>query len=193
MVFHSFLPSLELYINHIPRWWARIFSEYQMIFYPLFLLRIRDIYSPSPFLFLGMEYFKNAKTLRLQLWHSKAHYTLCIKLIIYEKPVAIVLENESMWVKVSVIKSDMKGRKKKIKYETIMSLVLQISSIIINIHFLSSLSSRCSIKTHKYFSDVSRDFLVCRKNHLFSHSRSKSIFILSKIQKIRGKIFQVWT
>jgi hypothetical protein len=102
----SFLSSLELYINHIPRWWARIFFEYKMISYTLFMIWIWDIYSPlsvslslslslshSPFLFpiflwFCEQIFRIRKN--LQLWNSKAHYTLCIKLIIYEQVVSIV-------------------------------------------------------------------------------------------------------
>lgn len=50
-----FLQSLQQHINHIPRWWARIFSAYKMIscslfetFYSLFLMENKFSFSAFP-------------------------------------------------------------------------------------------------------------------------------------------------
>lgn len=45
-----FRQSLKQYINHIPRWWARVFFEYKIISYSLFILRFGDVRS-SPSLY----------------------------------------------------------------------------------------------------------------------------------------------
>lgn len=81
-----------------------------------------------------------------------------------------------------------KQKEEMIKYETIMSLQLQISSIIINIHFLYSPFLRCSIKTHKYFPMSRETFSVRRKNHLFSHDRSKTLLYWEKSGKVEENL-----
>lgn len=121
--------SLEQYINHIPRWWARIFSEYEIISFPLFpSFKLRDILLFSLFsnLFVRRNTSHRLATLAFESVLYIMHWINILWVGMFIKLYSIVLRFENIWTKFEpsnvTCKCDME--KEMIKYETIMSLEL---------------------------------------------------------------------